>query len=179
MNKKKRPSSSDPFKNVPEGISIPYNYQGQLWKVRILLTKNGQVPAPGEEKYYTIPGGSEALYQADDVRPSFPVILVDEEMDALSIKQEAGDKIVAVATGGLHTARFPRWVDLLRSADQVLVSFPDTAAGKEATAWWTSQLPNARQWPLPVGYPNVNALLVASGNGAVRRWVLSGMTNEY
>lgn len=175
MNKKKRPSSSDPFKNVPEGIPFAYHYQGQLWKVRILLTKNGQGPAPGEEKYYTIPGGSEALFQTDDVHPGFPVILVDEEMDALSIKQEAGDKIAAVAIGGLNTARFPRWIDLLKSASLVLISFPATAAGQEATAWWLSQLPRGKTWPLFTGYPNVNALLLAKSKGSVRRWVLSGI----
>jgi len=79
--------SSDAFRNAPPGISIPYYYQGQIWKIRILLTKNGQPPERGQEEYYTIPGGSECLYQAGDVRPSFPVVLVDEEFDAALIKQ--------------------------------------------------------------------------------------------
>ena len=127
--------SSDAFRNTPPGISIPYYYQGQIWKIRILLTKNGQPPERGQEEYYTIPGESECLYQADDVRPGFPVVLVDEEFDAALIKQEASNLTTAVATGGMKTARAERWVNLLRSASLVLVSFPDDMEGNEATQW--------------------------------------------
>ena len=170
-------SASDPFANLPEGITLPYEYQGQIWKVRILLTNNGQHPLPGHEQYYTVPGGSEALYNADPLRPGVPALLVDEELDALLVTQEAKGQAVAVATGGMKTARSARWVDLLRAASLVLVSFPSTKEGDEATQWWMDHLPNAKAWPMPAAFKNISAM--HEEGVSVQRWVQSGLEEGF
>lgn len=42
---RKGQSTPNPFANLPEGVPFAYQYQGQLWKMRILVFKNGQPPA--------------------------------------------------------------------------------------------------------------------------------------
>ena len=148
----------NPFANLPEGIPFSYQYQGQIWKVRILLSENGQSPQIGREGYYTVPGGSEALYNADDLRPNVPAILVDEEIDAMFITQEMKGQVNAVATGGMKTARSARWVDLLKTTSLVLVSFPHSLDGDEATQWWTEHLSNPKAWPIPSAFKNIGAM---------------------
>lgn len=167
---------ANPFDNLPEGIQLPYMYQGNIWKMRILLFENGQPPQIGKEKYHTVPGGSEALFNADELRPEIPAMLVDEELDAQFITQEAKGNIVAVATGGMKTARSERWVNILKTVPFVLISFPISTNGNEATRWWIEHLPNAKAWPIPEAFNNIGAMN-ASGV-SIQHWIQSGIIAE-
>ncbi len=162
------------FIDIPAGVTFAYEFQGQIMKVRILRVINDILPAIGQEEYITLPGSSEALFMADNLRPSFPAILVDEELDVLSITQVAEDLIAPTALGGMKTARHNPWINLLTKASIVLISFPNNDAGQEASQWWSAHLPNAKIWPLPREYKSVNEMLVAKFD--IRRWVLSGLS---
>ncbi len=162
------------FIDIPAGVTFPYEFQGQILKVRILLrTTSDTLPPIGQEEYYTLPGSSEALFLADKVRTSFPAILVDEELDVFSILQVAEDIIVATGTGGMKTARNNPWIDLLSKASMVLISFPNNDAGQEASQWWVTHLPNAKIWPIPEKYRSINEMLMAKFD--IRKWILSGL----
>lgn len=164
----------DEFIEVPDGVTFAYEFQGQIMKVRILREINGSLPSIGQEEYLTLPGSSEALFMAEKLRPDFPAILVDEELDVLSIAQAAHDLIVPTATGGMKTARHNPWVNLLSNASIVLLSFPNNDAGQEASQWWLAHLPNAKIWPIPREYKSVNEMLVASFD--IRGWVQAGLS---
>ncbi len=75
----------DEFIEIPAGVPFAYEFQGQIMKVRLLREINGSLPSIGQEEYFTLPGSSEALFMADNLRSNFPAILVDEELDVLSI----------------------------------------------------------------------------------------------
>ncbi len=161
------------FIDIPAGAAFGYEFGGEILKVRILLTINDTLPPIGQEEYYTLEGSSDALFMADKIRPSFPAILVDEELDALSIVQVAEDIIAPAATGGMKTARHNPWIDLLSKASIVLISFPNNDAGQEASQWWVVHLPNAKTWPMPEKYRNINEMLTTKFD--IRKWILSGL----
>ena len=52
-----------------------------------------------------------------------PAILVEGEIDALTLGQQAGDLVVPVATGSTEGSKRPRWIGRLALCPLVLVSF--------------------------------------------------------
>jgi len=161
------------FIEIPEGVTFGYEFKGQILKVRILCKVNNMAPPIGQEEYFTVPGSTDAIFMADGIRSAFPAILVDEELDALSILQTAEDIIAPAATGGMQTARQNLWIDLLGKASIVLISFPNNDAGQEASKWWIAHLPNAKIWPMPKEYRKLNEMLMMKFD--IRGWILSGL----
>ena len=132
----------------------------------------------GETKYIGPAGFANALYNAGSVRLERPVVLVEGEIDALTIVQACGEQIAAVATGSTCGARRGAWVAKLALAPLVLVAFDadkpgadgSPGAGDSAAAWWLNALPNALRWrPL---LHDVNSLPDPED---VRSWVLRGL----
>ena len=161
------------FRNIPPGITIPYEVNGQIWKLRIVREINGKLPEIGKEVYYTVPGSADIPYHAERIRPGFPAILVDEEFDVAVVEQEADGMIAAMGLGGLSSARHQKFVDLLSQASIVLICLPNTEEGNEALLWWSKRLPNSKRWRVPSQYININDMKVKGAD--VRRWLQSGI----
>lgn len=122
---------------LPRGVVIPWIVDGELWGVRIRRPT-------GEPKYYFVPGGQAAgLFNADKVTPRQPAVIVEGEVDALTICQ-AG--YTAVATGSTHGARRTRWIARLATVEPLLVAYDNDDAGNQAAAYWLEVLPNAKRW---------------------------------
>jgi hypothetical protein len=124
---------------LPRGIVIPWIIDGQLWRVNIRRPT-------GTPKYIGPSGWKDALYQAGLLRPNWPVVLVEGELDALTVQQQAGDLAAAVATGSTAGARKMKWLVHLALASVVLVAFDADEAGEKAAHYWLDGLPNARRW---------------------------------
>ena len=106
------------------------------------------------------------------------MVLVEGEVDALTIVQACGEQVAVVATGSTCGARRDAWVARLALAPVVLVAFDadkpgadgSPGAGDCAAAWWINALPNALRWrPL---LHDVNSLPDPED---VRSWVLAGL----
>ena len=149
---------------IPRGIVIPWFVDDELWGIRI------RRPV-GDPKYYWIQGGTTALYNAAQVQYGKPVVLVEGEFDALTIVQEAGDRVAPVATGSTHGARYARVLARLTTASTVLVAYDNDEAGEKAAAWWLSGLSNARRWR-PY-WSDANAMAQAGVD--IGRWVAAGL----
>lgn len=122
---------------LPRGVVIPWLVDGELWGVRIRRPD-------GYPKYYLIPGGqASGLFNADQVKPGEPAVIVEGEIDALTICQA---DYTAVATGSTHGARRTRWIARLSTASTVLVAYDNDDAGNGAAAYWLEVLPNAKRW---------------------------------
>ena len=149
---------------IPRGWVIPWELQGAVWRVNIRQ-------AAGEPKYCAVAGARNALYGADELAYGRPAVLVEGELDALTIRQAAGDVVAPVATGSTHGARRPPWVARLAMASTVLVAFDTDEAGEKAATWWLSVLSNAQRWR-----PLWNDASAMAQDGAdVRAWVLAGL----
>lgn len=149
---------------LPRGIVIPWVIGGDLWGVRI------RRPV-GEPKYYWIPGGCPGLYNADTLTGALPAVLVEGEIDALTINQEAGDLAVAVATGSTYGARHVRWLARLALPPAVLVAYDADEAGEKAAGYWLDAVKNAKRWRPYWG--DANGL--AQEGVSVRNWILAGV----
>ncbi|MBE7556797.1 MAG: toprim domain-containing protein [Anaerolineales bacterium] len=109
----------------------------------------------------------EALYNADALVRGQPVMLLEGEIDCLTVLQAAGDLVVPVATGSVSGARRPRWLARLARASMVLVALDADRAGDTNTRYWLQVLPNARRWRpsgmTPIKWPGM-ALICGAGS---------------
>lgn len=156
---------------LPRGIVIPWAIDEQLWRLNIRRPLSARQIAGGLPKYIAVAGGSNALYNAAAVRPGRAVVLLEGELDARIVEQEAGDLVAAVATGSTAGARRIPWLAVLAQAAAVLVAFDNDDAGEGASRYWLDALPNARRWRPYWG----DASDMAQDGGDVRGWVRTGL----
>lgn len=180
---------------LPRGIVIPWVIGADLWRVNIrrapsVLADTARHNAAVEARYqageigktqrdtllrndakYIGPAGcGNGLYNAD-VLGQLPAMLVEGEIDALTIEQEAGDLIAPCATGSTGGARRARWAALLALSPLVLVTFDADVAGDKTRRYWLDSLPNGRYWrPL---WGDVNTMFRGGAN--LRAWLAAGL----
>ncbi len=152
---------------LPKGIVIPWWIRGALWRVNIRRPQ-------GDPKYVGPAGWSKCLYNADTLGGDRPAVLVEGEIDALTVMQCASEVVAAVATGSTSGARHMRWIGRLALAPLVLVAFDCDDGGEKGAAFWLERLSLARRWrPL---WADVNQM--AQSGADVRRWVLAGISHH-
>lgn len=165
---------------LPRGVVIPWWIDNQLWNVRIRrldddLERDRQ--AGRQPRRYIGPAGfGNGLYNAARLSPDRAAVLLEGEIDALTVYQAAGDLATATATGGTSGARRLKWVGRLALAPCVLVAFDDdeNGAGDTAAQYWLDVLrQNGRRWRAPWG-KDANGLATAGGD--VRAWIAAGVS---
>ena len=161
---------------LPRGVVIPWLIAGDLWRVNIRrpasdLTRDLERGWKDPPKYMGPAGSSNALYNADALRAGFPGVLVEGEIDALTIAQHAGSLAAPVATGSTHGARRVRWLGRLALASSVLVCYDADEPGQAAAAYWLGALSNARRWR-PY-WADANAM--AQDGADLRHWLAVGL----
>ncbi len=147
---------------IPEGIVIPWIVENKIWKL--------SVRRPSKE-YFQVLGSSDALYNTDSMQPGMTVMLVESEIDALSVHQESGGIIAAVATGGTSKGQSLRWINALKQAPGILIGFDADEAGENGSATWKKKLPNALRWM--TWAHDANQMLQDNIN--IRTWVEMGL----
>ena len=138
---------------LPRGLVIPWFISGQLWRIRV---RRPDADLGRDDARYTgprfYPEGKrpavdhEALYNAAGLAPGRPAMLLEGELDCLTVLQAAGDLVVPVAAGSVSGARRSRWIARLARASLVLVAFDADPAGDANARYWLQTLPNARRW---------------------------------
>lgn len=142
---------------LPRGIVIPWEIDGQYWRVRIRRSPADMKPG-NDLKYVNVAGAANAMYGIQFVRLNTIVIMVEGEFDKLLLgdilqgKKHQGRSFVTVATGGTGNGRLLRWAAQLALADKLLLAFDDdqpdkngARAGDVAAAEWLKVFPNARR----------------------------------
>lgn len=159
---------------LPSGILFPYEYKGEIWKLR--TRRLGDVPQ--DRRYRVIPGSSNGLYRADVLKPNHPAMVVEGEIDALSLAQEAGADIAVVALGSTGHARVPRWLMRLALCSWVFLCLDNDESGKTdgAASYWLKRLDNARMISYPSGYHDANDMLQKGAD--ICAWLLEAMDSQ-
>jgi len=153
---------------LPEGIVIPYldAFEGLPRKINIRRPQNAH------PKYLQVRGGANWLYNAFSLKAGCIAVLVEGELDAISVKVGFHHhKIIPVATGSTTGARWLRWPALLSIAHRVLVAFDADDAGESAAKWWGQYLSNARRL-IPESH-DVNDMLVQGHS--LQHWIEKGL----
>lgn len=103
-----------------------------------------------------------------------PIVIVESELDAILIQQEAGDHVETMA---MRTAKGkPDDIahGFLSSCPRILVALDYDDAGCEAAPWWLEQYEQATYWPVPEG-KDPGEYHQSGGN--VGKWIIQGIEN--
>lgn len=130
---------------LPAGVVIPvFGADGQVLRVKIRRSE-----PDAKSKYIAITGGAATSFMVLGDAPA--TVVVEAELDALLLYQEAGDLATMLATGSAQYKPDAEVFDRLKAATVVLVALDAEQSGYAAWKWWRDNLPNARFCPVPVG----------------------------
>ena len=100
------------------------------------------------------------------------VIIVESELDAILLHQEAGNLVTSIALGNAQTRPDMITDQLLKQAKIILVSLDSDQAGvKESWQWWANHYPNSKRWP-PVKGKDPGEMYLSGVD--LRIWVEAG-----
>ena len=135
---------------LPAGLCIYYGRN----RIRIRNSDLNKSP-----RYYLLPGSSTepAIVGSGD---KVNIVIVESELDALLINQEAGDIIDTIALGTASIKPDDELTKILKSRSLLLISLDSDEAGIKASHWWLKHFSNAKRWP------------VIKGNDPTEQWKL-------
>jgi hypothetical protein len=137
---------------IPRGLCIPvFHPDGRLLRVKFRVAE----PREGQPKYIPLPQAEKCTApMALESGASLPWQVVESELDAVLLAQEAGHLVNVAATGSAAIRPdADTWAEL-QAAPRVLISLDfDEAGNKAACKWWEAHLPPGRckLWPVPDG----------------------------
>ena len=143
----------------------------RYWRVNLRDIRPDIKPS---ERYKNLEGSNvrDGMYGAISLIYNRPTFLVEGEIDALSIIQEAADLVSVVATGGTHGSHALEWVIKLANMPHVFVAFDAEKKGEEAALYWLNALDNSSRWRTPIG-KDANEML--QRGLSIRMWCLSAI----
>ena len=156
---------------LPEGIVIPSFEEGNPTKIKI--RRSDWFSEDTLPKYVEISGSKPApsVYGAR----SKPVIIVESELDALLIQQEASHLVCCVALGGVSKKPDVEMHTWLKQAPLILLSLDFDAAGKKKFGSWMRNYSNLHPWPAPYPKSPGDAFQISSMN--IFKWAELGILN--
>lgn len=154
---------------LPRGIVIPTFEDSDPVKVKI--RRSDWLIEDTLPKYVEVSGSKQSASIYGD--SSKPVIIVESELDAILIQQEAAPLICCLALGGVSKKPDLALHEWLEKAPLILLSLDFDDAGKKHYSFWIKQYPNLRAWPAPYSKSPGDAFQISSLDFA--RWIKSGL----
>jgi len=116
---------------VPSGVTIPSTVNGQLWQVRVRRVVN----AKPDDKYRSIGDGRlvGSLFNGDAIQPHKPIVIVESEMDCMTLHQLTGD-FCPVALSSASNTLTKYWLQKMAFSPYILMRTDADPAGKECLA---------------------------------------------
>ena len=124
-------------------------------------------------KYVEISGSTQ--FPSVYGNPSKPIIIVESELDAILVQQEASDLVCSIALGGVSKKPDVELHELSKRAPLILLSLDFDAPGKKRYSFWMRQYPHLRPWPAPYFKSPGDALEKSHIN--MRDWIKCGLSN--
>lgn len=156
---------------LPTGLVIPTIYNGGcVLKLKVRRQQwHKEDPLP---KYVEISGSMQcpSIY---GISTNGVVVVVESELDALLIHQNANDICFCMALGGVSKKPDLQCDRLLRETKLILWCLDNDEAGKNAALWWRKTYSHLKFWPAPVGKSPGDAFKDHGVN--LRDWILKGV----
>ena len=135
---------------IPRGIVIPCFRGNGLHRVKI-RRPNEDLTTEKDVKYYVLPGSGMEVFSAGS--STAVAVIVEAELDAMLIAQEAGNLAGVVALGSASMRPGSSVFYALQKCQRVLVSldYDDAGLGKAGWQWWRDNFSSAVLWPVPAG----------------------------
>jgi len=151
---------------LPVGMVIPYAVGNEVHRLRIRRPEMRGI----DIRYYAVPGsGMSTMILRPEARA---FVVVESELDAILLDQEAGDLAGAVAVGSSSAKPDEYAFNVLRSSLHILVALDFDAAGAKAWKWWRSNFPDCERWPVPKGKDPGEAYKAGVN---LRAWIKAGL----
>jgi DNA primase len=151
---------------IPRGLVIPIIEKGRIIRLRVRRLE------PGADPPYVIVSGSASSPLLLGTGTAW--VVVESELDAFLLRQEAGDLVGVIGLGSNITRPGAETDQALKDANLILVALDsDEPGAKEAWQWWPKHYPNARRWPCPVGKDPTEAKQAGLD---LRAWVMEGLS---
>lgn len=154
---------------LPKGIVLPTFFKQHLQKIKIRRvdwSMNDSRP-----KYIEVKG-SEPVLSFFEYSPLKPIVLVESEIDAMTICQEAADLCGSVALGGSSKKPQLNEKALLLHSPLLLFALDFDQAGKSVYPWWKQHFSKLLAWPTPYEKSPGDAFKKGLD---LRKWVNSGI----
>lgn len=139
---------------IPRGIVFPEYHESlvngdtlrELWAIAIRKPKHDIeeeefLTGKRASKYHLLRKSERGMYGYHWITPGLPVIMVEGQIDALTILQEGQGEFNAVALQSNVGARAANWLLKLLAAPFIIFSFDSDNGGKMALQYWESILP--------------------------------------
>ncbi|MDD4950908.1 MAG: hypothetical protein PHV85_00010 [Desulfovibrionaceae bacterium] len=154
---------------IPRGLVIPCSREGKL--VRVRIRRPGEdLARDGDSKYIVLPGSGAHTFLAGDGDKAF--VVVEAELDAVLVAQEAGDLATAAGLGSSSVKPDADTATAMAGAVSVLVALDFDRAGAKAWPWWEQTFDRAKRWPSVKGKDPGDDYQAGVD---VRSWVLAGL----
>lgn len=158
----------------PHGLVIPwFNEKGDVVKIRIRRPD----PIKFGPRYYMVPGSASVTTLIRPARSEQLVsreiyVVVESELDAIMIHEQAGDVCGAVALGSNSAHPDVEASAVLKKAVVILNALDFDAAGSSERQWWETHFPQSRRWPAPRAKDPGDAYKAGVN---IREWVRAGL----
>jgi len=154
---------------IPVGLLIPYIKDNTIKRIRVRRTNS-------TNRYYTVPGSSAEMMNLGNSREY--IIIVESELDAMLIHQEAGDVVSTSALGSAQARPDALSYDILTKAKLILIALDTGTTEKKEKAgyrewlWWQKHYRQGKRWPTIQGKDPGESYK----NGvSIRDWVMAGI----
>ena len=138
---------------LPRGVTIPCDVDGVFWYLKVRRPRAAD-PLSGAAdeladyvgadvrwkdgssgpKYLGLRGGRPALFGAGALTGKALAVLTEGELDALLLRQQAGDLVDVVTLGSASLPLAGRWLWALRDASRIIAAYDADGAGASAGA---------------------------------------------
>ncbi|MHC1791995.1 CHC2 zinc finger domain-containing protein [Solidesulfovibrio sp.] len=156
----------------PRGLVIPaFDTSGSL--VRIKFRRPN--PGPDEPRYIILPSLPKNTAPLAIAGTAAAWIVVESELDAMLLAQEAGDLVNVLALGSASLRPDAEAHARLEAAPIILLALDfDDAGNKAAMSWWPEHYPpdKLRIWPVPEGKDPTDAW---RAGWDLRAWIEAGI----
>jgi len=135
---------------IPQGLVIPYLNKDKV--IRIRFRPENKIPP-----YKLLEGSNSKKIFSIDLKPDHPAMVVESELDAFLLSQEANGLTGILGLGSLGLKPDEEMIKFLSSLPILLVSL-DVEYGKDgelerrtlnAFKWWKENFGNVKFWPVP------------------------------
>lgn len=156
---------------LPRGLVIPWIMDNDVHRIRIRRPE-------GDPRYYVVPGSSMSVMAirrrdgSGTPADRTAWVVVESELDAILIAQDAGDLVGVIALGNSSSRPDESVHHILLGADCILVALDADTAGAMAWKWWRERYPQADRWPVPEGKDPGD---YRKAGGDLCRWILAGL----
>jgi hypothetical protein len=149
---------------LPRGIVLPWFADGKLWHLKVRTAA-----ANPDSRFRAVRGGHPWVYDAGNPDSALPLLIVEAELCAQLVWQEARDLVHPVSLGGCRRTLTPRVLERLDAGPVQFVGYDADSEGDRGSEHLLEQFPRGVRVRPPLAK---DPTAYAQAGGSVRDWLI-------